>query len=82
VERVLEKCQCIAVRPVALGLIRGQNCIIDRPFDVVAAAKVKREQFRHLVVAVAIELFERVSDRAVMHPAVTLEQAPVGRLLS
>ena len=43
---------------------------------------MKREQFRHLVVAVAIELLERVSDRAVMHPPVTLEQAPIGCLLS
>ena len=42
---------------------------------------MKGEQFGHLVATVAIELFEGVSDRAVMHPPVTLEKAPIGCLL-
>ena len=81
VERVVEIGQGLTVGPAALRFFRRQYRVVDGLLGLVAATKVKRQQFRDFFCATAIELFERVSDGAVTGAAMPLEQAPIGRFL-
>src|SRR6266478_1514075 len=66
VERVTEVSQRLVISPTALSFFRGQCCVIDSLFGLVAPTKVKGQQFCNFVGAIGIQRFERVSDSAVM----------------
>ena len=65
------------IGPAALRFFGRQDRVIDRLFRVVAAAEMKRQEFRDFVDAAGIEFLERMSDGAVMGPAMPFEQTSV-----
>jgi hypothetical protein len=65
----------------ALRFFRRRDCVIDSLFGLITASEMEGEQFRHLVAAVVIELFESASDSAMMHLTVAFEETPIGCLL-
>ena len=80
-QSVAEIGQCLGVGPTALRFLCGEYCVIYRLFGLVAAPEMKGEQFGHLVAAVAVELFEGVSDSCRDVRCDGVEEAPIGRFL-
>jgi hypothetical protein len=81
VQRILKVRQRLAVCPTTLRFLGGKDGVIDRFFDLVAATKVQRQEFCDFVAATLIELFEGMSDGAVVGPAMPLEHAAIGCFL-
>ena len=77
VKSAIEISQRLVVRPAALRFFGCQDRVIDGFFRLVAAAEMQRQQFRDFVGAAGIEFLERMSDGAVMGPAMPLEQTSV-----
>src|SRR4029077_3181873 len=57
------------------------NGVVDGFLRIVAAPEMQRQQLGNLFSAAAVEFFERLSDVAVISPAMSLQEAPVSGLL-
>ena len=67
--------------PAPLGLLGGQDGVVDGLLGLAAPAEMVGEQLDHLVEAPGVELFERRAHRGVIHAPAALEQSAVDDFL-